>query len=205
MTIRGVARGPHHLHVDRNPRLHALGHRQELGQPALEYEAVQRAAQGRVGAGAQDHPLGADRLGHRDHGQDGDPTRGRLRANPLDERGKLLVGDVRAQDHEVGGAAGESVEEVGARGDSAHEIGVALEEAHLQLELADVEAGGEDGVFHLALLAERPLATPPESEEALEAVGQDRLEPEQRRHPIIVENQPVVPPPPGASSRATKP
>ena len=75
-------------------------------------------------------------------------------ADLLDGLGHGPVGEARPEHHEGRPLAGDGVEELARGGRLLHELGVALQEAHLEPQLAPVEAGDQD-----APLGRRQLTT----------------------------------------------
>ena len=154
MLAGGASPASHHLDVHRDAGEHAARHVEELGHPALEHEAVEGAAQHRVGPGPEHDGLGSHGVGDGDDRQDRRPPPRRPLADPLDGLGHGPVGQARPEHHEGRPLAGDGVEELARGGHLLHELGAALQEAHLEPQLAPVEPGDQD-----APLGRRQLTT----------------------------------------------
>ncbi len=149
----GAAAAAHDLHVDGDAGLDPARHLEQLGRPALEHPAVERAAQDRVRARPEHDALGPDRVGRGDHGEQRDPPARRPLADALDGLDEGHVGQPRAEDHERGALRDERVEEPPGGVGLGHELRLALEEAHLEPQLPRVEPRDQDPARH-------PLSSP---------------------------------------------
>jgi hypothetical protein len=142
------ARRAHDLPEDGDARVHAPRHGQELGDPALELRAVERAAQHGVGPHRPEVLLESFPLVRGDEGEDRHAARGRQRPDAPDRLRDVDVLEVRPQDHEAARLAGEAVQQLAGRGLLLEHGAVALEHGSFEEQGAAVDPGHEDGGGH---------------------------------------------------------
>ena len=138
----------HDLHVHRDAREHAPRHVEELRHPALEDEALERAAQRRVRPGAEHDAFRPHGVGGGDDGEDRGPLARRPLADAPDDLLDRHVGQARPEHDQGRLLAGHRVEQLPRGERLRHEPGLALQEAHLEPQLARVEARDEDAPRH---------------------------------------------------------